>query len=153
MSQSMAGSVSNAVEFDLPDEILAVIPTDPYQQLDLARKITSMAIASRVSALEADTSRLRNKLQEKDRIIHDLEERLSSLTRACHQSDSTLNNALNDNIKLTKERDQSAATVKKLTRDLAKVNIYLILSFELFFCMYIICQCTSEIFNCCRCLC
>lgn len=99
MSQSTAGSVSNAVDFDLPDEILAVIPTDPYQQLDLARKITSMAIASRVSALEADTSRLRSKLQEKDRIIHDLEERLSSLTRACNQSDSTLNNALNDNVR------------------------------------------------------
>ncbi|XP_027909578.1 uncharacterized protein At4g15545-like [Vigna unguiculata] len=124
MSQSTAGSVSNAVDFDLPDEILAVIPTDPYQQLDLARKITSMAIASRVSALEADTSRLRSKLQEKDRIIHDLEERLSSLTRACNQSDSTLNNALNDNIKLTKERDQLAATVKKLSRDFAKLETF-----------------------------
>jgi len=97
MSQS-TGSVSNAVDFDLPDEILTVIPTDPYQQLDLARKITSMAIASRVSALESDSSRLRHKLQEKDRIILDLEERLSSLTRACHQSESTLNNALNENV-------------------------------------------------------
>ncbi|WVZ03225.1 hypothetical protein V8G54_024031 [Vigna mungo] len=124
MSQSTAGSVSNAVDFDLPDEILAVIPTDPYQQLDLARKITSMAIASRVSALEADTSRLRNKVQEKDRIIHDLEERLSSLTRACHQSDSTLNNALNDNIKLTKERDQLEAKFNKLSRDYAKLETF-----------------------------
>ncbi|XP_014490437.1 uncharacterized protein At4g15545 [Vigna radiata var. radiata] len=124
MSQSTAGSVSNAVDFDLPDEILAVIPTDPYQQLDLARKITSMAIASRVSALEADTSRLRNKLQEKDRIIHDLEERLSSLTRACHQSDSTLNNALSDNIKLTKERDQLEAKFNKLSRDYAKLETF-----------------------------
>ncbi|ESW05371.1 hypothetical protein PHAVU_011G174200 [Phaseolus vulgaris] len=123
MSQS-TGSVSNAVDFDLPDEILTVIPTDPYQQLDLARKITSMAIASRVSALESDSSRLRHKLQEKDRIILDLEERLSSLTRACHQSESTLNNALNENIKLTKERDQLAATVKKLSRDFAKLETF-----------------------------
>ncbi|CAJ1978418.1 unnamed protein product [Sphenostylis stenocarpa] len=123
MSQG-TGSVSNAVDFDLPDEILAVIPTDPYQQLDLARKITSMAIASRVSSLESDASRLRQKLQEKDRIILDLEERLSSLTRACHQSDSTLNNALTENIKLTKERDHLAATVKKLSRDFAKLETF-----------------------------
>ena len=95
MSQQGTGSV---VDFDLPDEILSVIPTDPYQQLDLARKITSMAIASRVSSLESDASRLRQKLLEKDRIILDLEDRLSSLTRASHQTDSTLNTALNENV-------------------------------------------------------
>ncbi|XP_040865680.1 uncharacterized protein At4g15545 isoform X1 [Glycine max] len=121
MSQQGTGSV---VDFDLPDEILSVIPTDPYQQLDLARKITSMAIASRVSSLESDASRLRQKLLEKDRIILDLEDRLSSLTRASHQSDSTLNTALNENIKLTKERDQLAATVKKLSRDFAKLETF-----------------------------
>ncbi|XP_027355440.1 uncharacterized protein At4g15545-like isoform X1 [Abrus precatorius] len=123
MSQG-TGTLSNVVDFDLPDEILSVIPTDPYQQLDLARKITSMAIASRVSSLESDASRLRQKLLEKDRLIHDLEDRLSSLTRACHQADSTLNSALNENIKLTKERDQLAATVKKLSRDFAKLETF-----------------------------
>ena len=122
MSSQGTGSV---VDFDLPDEILSVIPTDPYQQLDLARKITSMAIASRVSSLESDASRLRQKLLEKDRIILDLEDRLSSLTRASHQTDSTLNTALNENIKLSKERDQLAATVKKLSRDFAKVTSFL----------------------------
>ncbi|XP_020206615.1 uncharacterized protein At4g15545 isoform X2 [Cajanus cajan] len=115
---------SNVVDFDLPDEILSVIPTDPYQQLDLARKITSMAIASRVSSLESDASRLRHKLLEKDRLIADLEDRVSSLTRASHQTQSTLNNALNENIKLTKERDQLAATVKKLSRDFAKLETF-----------------------------
>ncbi|KAG5016571.1 hypothetical protein JHK82_022221 [Glycine max] len=121
MSSQGTGSV---VDFDLPDEILSVIPTDPYQQLDLARKITSMAIASRVSSLESDASRLRQKLLEKDRIILDLEDRLSSLTRASHQTDSTLNTALNENIKLSKERDQLAATVKKLSRDFAKLETF-----------------------------
>ncbi|KAK7313956.1 hypothetical protein VNO77_39163 [Canavalia gladiata] len=123
MSQG-AGSISNVVDFDLPDEILSVIPTDPYQQLDLARKITSMAIASRVSSLESDAGRLRQKLLEKDRIILDLEDRVSSLTRACHQAESGTNAALNENIKLTKERDQLAATVKKLSRDFAKLETF-----------------------------
>nr|DAD46896.1 TPA_asm: hypothetical protein HUJ06_016833 [Nelumbo nucifera] len=35
------------MDFHLPDEILSVIPTDPYEQLNLARKITSMAIVGR----------------------------------------------------------------------------------------------------------
>ncbi|KAK7405425.1 hypothetical protein VNO78_06705 [Psophocarpus tetragonolobus] len=118
------GTVPNAVDFDLSDEILSVIPTDPYEQLDLARKITSMAIASRVSALESDASRLRLKLQEKDRLIADLEDRVSALSRACHHNDSTLTNALNENIRLTKERDQLAATVKKLSRDFAKLETF-----------------------------
>lgn len=99
MSQSQQGN--NAVEFDLPDEILSVIPMDPYEQLDLARKITSMAIASRVSSLESDSSRLRQKLLDKDRLILDLEDRVSSLTRASHQAHSALNTALQENVSKT----------------------------------------------------
>lgn len=91
-------SHNNAVDFDLPDEILAVIPTDPYHQLDLARKITSMAIASRVSSLESDTGRLRQKLLEKDRVINELEDRVSTLTRASQQAHSALNNAVEENV-------------------------------------------------------
>ncbi|KAJ1398824.1 hypothetical protein SESBI_30812 [Sesbania bispinosa] len=123
MSQG-TGSANNAVDFDLPDEILSVIPTDPYQQLDLARKITSMAIASRVSSLESDAARLRQKILEKDRVIFDLEERVSALTRASHQVHSALNTTLEENVKLTKERDELAATVKKLSRDFAKLETF-----------------------------
>jgi hypothetical protein len=36
-----AAAAAPGVDFHLPDEILAVIPTDPYEQLDVARKITS----------------------------------------------------------------------------------------------------------------
>ncbi|CAJ2657016.1 uncharacterized protein At4g15545-like [Trifolium pratense] len=115
---------NNAVDFDLSDEILAVIPTDPYHQLDLARKITSMAIASRVSSLESDTGRLRQILLEKNRVINDLEDRVSTLTRASQQAHSALNNAVEQNAKLTKERDELAATVKKLSRDFAKLETF-----------------------------
>ncbi|OIW21129.1 hypothetical protein TanjilG_29785 [Lupinus angustifolius] len=125
MSQQGTGTSqinNNNVDFHIPDEILSVIPTDPYQQLDLARKITSMAIASRVSSLESDSSRLRHKLVEKERLIFDLEERVSGLSNACHEAEARLKNAFDDNAKLSKERDQLAATVKKLCRDLAKLE-------------------------------
>ncbi|RLN15955.1 uncharacterized protein C2845_PM02G03670 [Panicum miliaceum] len=37
-----------AGDFALPDEVLAALPRDPYEQLDLARRITAMAVAGRV---------------------------------------------------------------------------------------------------------
>ncbi|OIW08169.1 hypothetical protein TanjilG_06582 [Lupinus angustifolius] len=116
------GHNNNNVDFHIPDDVLSVMPTDPYQQLDLARKITSMAIASRVSSLESDSSRLRQKLVEKDRVILDLEERVSGLSNACHEAEAMLKNALDDNAKLSKEKHQLAVTVKKLGRDLAKLE-------------------------------
>lgn len=98
MTQSSNYSGSNGADFHLPDEILSVIPTDPYDQLDLARKITSMAIASRVSRLESDAGRLRQKIAEKDRTIYDLQEKLSQLERAFREADSRLGAALDENV-------------------------------------------------------
>ncbi|XP_062170689.1 uncharacterized protein At4g15545-like [Alnus glutinosa] len=114
----------NSVEpdFDLGDEILAVIPTDPYDQLDLARKITSMAIASRVSKLESEVAHMRHKLFEKDRLVVELEDRVSRLDHAYQESQSRLKIAVDENMKLSRERDSCAMTAKKLGRDLAKLE-------------------------------
>ncbi|KAK3033126.1 hypothetical protein RJ639_036485 [Escallonia herrerae] len=95
-------SSGSGPDFHLPDEILSVIPTDPYDQLDLARKITSMAIASRVSKLETEVARLRLKSHEKDRAIAELEEKM----------------------KLSKERDSLSMATKKLGRDLSKLETF-----------------------------
>ncbi|XP_058208803.1 uncharacterized protein At4g15545 [Rhododendron vialii] len=111
-------------EFNLPDEILSVIPTDPYDQLDLARKITSMAIASRVSKLDSEVGRLRQKVYDKDSLILELEEKVSHLQQAFHESDMRLKIAREDNMKLSKERDSLAMTTKKLGRDLAKLETF-----------------------------
>ncbi|XP_039141029.1 uncharacterized protein At4g15545-like [Dioscorea cayenensis subsp. rotundata] len=122
-----AGSYGNAgggADFHLPDEILSVIPTDPYEQLDLARKITSMAIASRVSRLESETGRLRQKVAEKDRSIAELQDRLSHLEHVFQDADARLQSVLEENIKLSKERDSLALTSKKLARDLAKLETF-----------------------------
>ncbi|KAH7528147.1 hypothetical protein FEM48_Zijuj05G0041000 [Ziziphus jujuba var. spinosa] len=122
MSQTGGNGVvgGGGPDFHLPDEILSVIPTDPYDQLDLARKITSMAIASRVSKLETETGKMRQMLYDKDRVILDLEDKLSRLQHAHHDVESRLKLALDDNMKLSKERDSLAMTAKKLGRDLAK---------------------------------
>ncbi|KAG8638214.1 hypothetical protein MANES_14G011805v8 [Manihot esculenta] len=124
MSQHGSTHSGGGPDFHLPDDILAVIPTDPYDQLDLARKLTSMAIASRVLNLEAETDRMRQKIYEQDRIIYDLEEKASNMQRAFLEAESRLKISFDENIKLAKERDSLAISVKKLSRDLAKLETF-----------------------------
>ncbi|KAM7252047.1 hypothetical protein ACFE04_023930 [Oxalis oulophora] len=121
---SRTSSSTTTVDFNLPDDVLAVIPTDPYDQLDLARKITSMAIASRVSNLESESSKLKQKLHEKDGAVCELQDRVTQLEYALHSSESKLQLLLDDNMKLTKERDSLAVTAKKLGRDLTKLEMF-----------------------------
>lgn len=120
----MSQHTTGGTDFSLPDEILAVIPMDPYDQLDLARKITSMAIASRVSYLESERGRMKQRMFDKDRIIFELREKLGHLQRVCQESESKLSLALDENVKLSKEKDSLAMTAKKLGRDLAKLETF-----------------------------
>lgn len=46
-------SAAPGVDFHLPDEILAVILTNTYEQLDVKRNITSMATASQLKGNDA----------------------------------------------------------------------------------------------------
>lgn len=124
MSQSITISNGSGPDFNLPEEILSVIPTDPYDQLDLARKITSMAIASRVSKLESETGRMRQKMYEKDQIIFELEEKVSRMEQAYQEAESRLKMVHDENMKLSKERDSLAVAAKKLSRDLAKLETF-----------------------------
>lgn len=65
--------------FDLPEEVLGVLPPDPFEQLDIARKITSIALSTRISSLESEASVLLRTLTEKEDIIADLHSQLESL--------------------------------------------------------------------------
>ncbi|PHT44081.1 hypothetical protein CQW23_18106 [Capsicum baccatum] len=123
-NSSIESNRSAGPEFNLSDEILSVIPTDPYEQLDLARKITSMAIASRVTNLESEIARLRHNLNGKDRVIVNLEDKLSQLEQACREAELRLNVTLQDNMKMSKERDDLVFTAKKLARDLTKLETF-----------------------------
>ncbi|KAJ4788020.1 interactor of constitutive active ROPs protein [Rhynchospora pubera] len=106
----------------VPGELMAVIPRDPHELLDLARRITSMAIESQVSQLEAEAVHLREKMSEKDRAISELKERLLELDQAFRDADGRLRSVLEENIKLSKERDSLAQTSKRLTHDVQKLE-------------------------------
>ncbi|RXH72092.1 hypothetical protein DVH24_025593 [Malus domestica] len=62
----MLAKESGSSEFDLPEEVLELLPSDPLEQLDVARKIRSLTLSTRSSALV-------EKLAEKDQIIADLQ--------------------------------------------------------------------------------
>lgn len=87
------------LDFELSEEVLSVIPMDPFEQLDLARKITSMAIASRVTNLDSEVVELRRKLQDKESVVRELEEKASRLERDCREADSRLKIVLEDNVR------------------------------------------------------
>ena len=81
-----------------PQEVLSVLPSDPYEQLEVAKKITAMAISSRLSQLEAQTGKLRGKIKEKEELIHNLKNRVCELEQALHDSSSRLSQALDEQV-------------------------------------------------------
>ncbi|AQK64043.1 hypothetical protein ZEAMMB73_Zm00001d013624 [Zea mays] len=118
------GDGAEAADFVLPDELLAALPRDPYEQLDLARRITALAVSGRVSGLEREAGRLRAEAAGKDRENAELRERVVLLDTALQETNARLRAALEDNIKLSKERDSLAQTSKKLARDLQKLESF-----------------------------
>lgn len=124
MSKGSNYGHDNASDFELPEELLGVLPTDPYEQLELARRITSIAVGSRVSKLEADAIKLKIKISEKDEIIYELEEKINQLEKGLNETDERLSHSLEEQAKLTHEKSVLAATVKKLNRDVAKLETF-----------------------------
>ncbi|KAJ4823654.1 hypothetical protein Tsubulata_032510 [Turnera subulata] len=118
------GGGGGGYAFDLPEEVLEVLPSDPFEQLDVARKITSIALSTRVSALESDSSLLRSKLDEKEDLIADLRSQIESLDSSLSDTASRLSQAELEKENLLKENASLAATVKKLQRDVAKLEVF-----------------------------
>lgn len=59
-----------------------------------------MAIASRVTKLESETGRLHQKLNDKDRVIVELQDKVSQLEKACHENELRLQFTCEDNVLL-----------------------------------------------------
>uniref|UniRef100_A0A1D1YSQ5 Autophagy-related protein 23 n=3 Tax=Anthurium amnicola TaxID=1678845 RepID=A0A1D1YSQ5_9ARAE len=110
--------------FGLPEEVLAVLPADPFEQLDVARKITSIALAARVSKLEAEASRLRRELAERDDDVAELRAQVETLDASLGDISRQLARADEEKEALRGENASLAATVKKLNRDVSKLEIF-----------------------------
>ncbi|KAI3692509.1 hypothetical protein L6452_32326 [Arctium lappa] len=120
----MLAKESAVAAFDLPVEVLEVLPSDPFQQLDVARKITSIALSTRVSALESESSDLRQQLADRDAVIADLNSQLDSLDSSLSQNLHKLSIADQEKENLLKENASLLETVNKLKRDVAKLESF-----------------------------
>ncbi|XP_011012528.1 PREDICTED: uncharacterized protein At4g15545-like isoform X1 [Populus euphratica] len=120
----MLSKESGGSAFDLPEDVLQVLPSDPFQQLDVARKITSIALSTRVSALESESSLLRAKLAEKDDFIAHLQAQIESLDSSLSDSSDKLSRATQEKDNLLKENASLYNTVKKLQRDVSKLEVF-----------------------------
>ncbi|KAK7348181.1 hypothetical protein VNO80_22731 [Phaseolus coccineus] len=120
----MAAESGGSVNFDLPEEMMQVLPSDPFHQLDVARKITSIALSTRVNALESELSTLRTQIADKDNLIADLQSQLDSLDASLSETADKLLLAEQDKESLLKENGSLSNTVKKLNRDVSKLEVF-----------------------------
>ncbi|KAL8161928.1 hypothetical protein V2J09_013417 [Rumex salicifolius] len=122
--EEAAALAPEEITFGLPDEILQVLPSDPFTQLDVARRITSLALATRVSALESEAADLRHHLSDKDQIIDDLRSRIESLDTALSDATDKLAAAQQEKEELLQEKAHLSNTVRKLNRDVSKLEVF-----------------------------
>ncbi|CAM6010953.1 unnamed protein product [Sphagnum balticum] len=106
---------------ELSKKVLTVLPSDPYEQLEVARQITNLAVASKMSELESGTMKLQQTLVEKDQMISTLQEHVANIQTTLLETSAKLTLALNEQGKLNLEKNEMARQMKKLTRDVAKV--------------------------------
>ncbi|XP_075521712.1 uncharacterized protein At4g15545 [Primulina tabacum] len=111
-------------KLDLPEELLEVLPADPFEQLDVARKITSIALSTRVNALESEASVLRQEVARKDTLISNLESQIESLEASLDDASDKLGQVQQEKERLMKENTQLSSTVKKLNRDVTKLEAF-----------------------------
>ena len=91
------------VDADLPDALLAVLPSDPFDQLDIARRLAAAAYQKRLNQGGSN-------------------ERVRELERVLQDTSAKLAQSIEEQAKVTAERNALVATVKKLNRDVAKVR-------------------------------
>ncbi|GMH08344.1 hypothetical protein Nepgr_010184 [Nepenthes gracilis] len=120
--QAEEAGVSN--NFGLPEEVLEVLPSDPFEQLDVARKITSIALTTRVSALESEASSLRAQLADRDYIVADLQSQIESLDASLADTTDKLALANQQKEALLNENSILSDTVKKLRKDVSKLEVF-----------------------------
>ncbi|KFK39473.1 hypothetical protein AALP_AA3G248800 [Arabis alpina] len=116
------GSSLVPTSFDLPEELLQVLPSDPFEQLDVARKITSIALSTRVSALESESSDLRELLTVKENEISELQSHVESLEASLSDALHKLSIADGEKENLVRENSSLSNTVKRLQRDVTKLE-------------------------------
>lgn len=80
---------------DLPSEVLSILPSDPFEQLDLARKIVAVAFEKR---LQSENGNLRAELSQREREVKDLRDKVRDLESSLKNTNERLSSALEEQV-------------------------------------------------------
>ncbi|KAG8085554.1 hypothetical protein GUJ93_ZPchr0010g8319 [Zizania palustris] len=120
--------VAAAAEFGLPAEVMAVLPEDPFEQLDVARKITSVALASRVDQAARGGGRAAPRSDRracaKPRWRTCASASSGSTPAALVLAIACLRRADDEKEALLRNNSSLSNTVRKLNRDIAKLEVF-----------------------------
>jgi len=102
--------------------VLAILPQDAYDMLDLAHRITAHAYTQRVALLEQETQRLQQQSVQKVSQIKALERRVENLVMEVNEANEKARQYMEEQTKLVGEKNALIGTVKKLNRDVSKLE-------------------------------
>lgn len=117
MGEGIGGRDGRGALEQMPRELLAALPTDPFEQLDVARRIAAVAH-------EAHARALQEKLGGSQEVVNTLQARVGQLEAALKEATNKLAASQEEQVKLTSDKNALVATVKKLNRDVAKLEAF-----------------------------
>lgn len=124
-STNSGSNVATRVSADtIPKEIMAVLPTDPNEQLEMSHRIANLAFSQKVCVLEAENNQLRQTLMQRQSQIKALERRVTNLELEVNDAQEKARHSMEEQTKLVGEKNALIGTVKKLNRDLAKLDSF-----------------------------
>ena len=100
------------------------LPDDPADQLELAHRIANLAYVSKVQSLERDNADLREQAANEKMRVKQLERRVNALDAELAEAADKAVLAMEERDKLHGEKTALINTVKKLNREVAKLDAF-----------------------------
>ncbi|GJP47080.1 hypothetical protein CLOM_g6313 [Closterium sp. NIES-68] len=122
--ENHVGSNGFVSQDEIPKVVKDVLPADPFDLLNLSRLIAAQAFTARIHTLETEASRLKGSLGESQSSIKALEAKVADLESTVKDANEKREAAEEEQAKLTGEKTALVAMVKKLNRDVAKLETF-----------------------------
>ncbi|CAI5525182.1 unnamed protein product [Closterium sp. Naga37s-1] len=122
--ENHVGSNGVISQDEIPAVVKDVLPADPFDLLNLSRLIAAQAFTARIHTLEAEAGRLKGSLGDSQSSINALEAKVADLELTLKEANEKREAAEEEQAKLTGEKTALVAMVKKLNRDVAKLETF-----------------------------
>eukprot|EP00658_Telonema_sp_P-2_P052414 TRINITY_DN4060_c0_g1_i4.p1 TRINITY_DN4060_c0_g1~~TRINITY_DN4060_c0_g1_i4.p1 ORF type:complete len:258 (+),score=59.22 TRINITY_DN4060_c0_g1_i4:213-986(+) len=104
------------------DAVLSSLPADAEQQLEVGLHVLRHAFRKKVKELETDNANMRQFGKEKQNQVIMLEQKVASLESVVDDMTRRAKELAAENARIAAERDALGENVKKLTRDMKKLD-------------------------------